>query len=68
MISDSCGNQSQENLYPYQGNREENTIKHGSPHKYEENYLGVERNCFVFTVVADIRTKMTMIEQLVIKQ
>ena len=67
MISDSCGNQSQENLYPYQGNQEENTIKHGSPHQYEGNYLGAERNRFVFTVVADIRTKITMIEQPVIE-
>ena len=35
MISDPCGNQSQENLYPYQRNQEENAVKHSSPHQHE---------------------------------
>lgn len=66
MISDPCGNQSQENLYPYQRNQEENAIKHSSPHQHERDNFGSERDRLIFAVIADIRTEVPMIEQPVI--
>ena len=66
MISDSRGNQSQENLYPYQRYQAENAIKHSSPHQRERDYLGSERDRLVFAVIANIRAEVPMIEQPVI--
>ena len=66
MISDSRGNQSQENLYPYQGNQAENAVKHSSPHQRERDNLGSERDRLVFAVIANIRAEVPMIEQPVI--
>ena len=62
MISDACGYQSQENLYPYQGNQEEDAVKHGAPHQYERNDFGMERNGFIFAVVANIRAEVPMVQ------
>ena len=62
MISNPCGYQSQENLYPYQRNQEEDAVKHSAPHQYERNDFGMKRNGFIFAIVADIRAEVTMIQ------
>ena len=66
MISDSCGYQSQENLYPYKRNQEEDAIEHRSPHQHKGDNLGAERYCLVFPEIADVWTEVPVIQQPVI--
>lgn len=66
MITDPCGDEKQDDFYPYHGDQEEDAVNHRAPHQQHRDDFSSQGDGFILAIVADVGTEVLLADQPVV--